>query len=424
MRQRNRKNRNGGRDRGFNQTAEDRWFDDGGNEATESSSYRGERTPGGYYSGRQRNQGSWQTGVNYDRNRGYGQEENDWQHTQNWTTSGMGHGPGGTTRFGRGQGQSNYGQLPYGQSGYQSEQNFQGSDFGDYSRTGAQSGGMGNYGHPGNQQNGNYGREHYQGGFGGPSSGSYGWGQHADYEGSYRSGGSYGGAQHFRGAGEDTYGTYAPSRYGRGEEGGFGTSCPYCSNQQANYGREPQSVSNWGTSQPGGFFAGQQYGGGGYYAQPRGAYGRETSGRSSDYSSEGWYGESSGTSQRPFANRGPKGYKRSDERIQDDVNDALSEGTIDASEITVKVQNGEVTLTGSVPDRHTKFMAESLAENVLGVGDVANQLKVNRSSGATTSSDYTRSGASGSSGTRETNNDDSQSGGQRSPSRTSVPTTR
>ena len=38
--------------------------------------------------------------------------------------------------------------------------------------------------------------------------------------------------------------------------------------------------------------------------------------------------------------------------------------------------NGEVTLTGSVPDRHAKRLAEDLAEDVWGVRDVQNQIRV------------------------------------------------
>jgi hypothetical protein len=51
---------------------------------------------------------------------------------------------------------------------------------------------------------------------------------------------------------------------------------------------------------------------------------------------------------------------------------------IDASEIGVRVENGEVTLTGKVEDRHQKRLAEDLAERCSGVNDVHNQLKVDK----------------------------------------------
>ena len=41
--------------------------------------------------------------------------------------------------------------------------------------------------------------------------------------------------------------------------------------------------------------------------------------------------------ERPYRGRGPKGYRRSDERIKEDINDRLSEGYLDATEIEVAV---------------------------------------------------------------------------------------
>src|SRR5687768_14709240 len=49
------------------------------------------------------------------------------------------------------------------------------------------------------------------------------------------------------------------------------------------------------------------------------------------------------------AGKGPKGYRRSDERIHDDVSDALYRCyEVDATEIEVSVKDGVVTLRGSV----------------------------------------------------------------------------
>jgi osmotically-inducible protein OsmY len=79
----------------------------------------------------------------------------------------------------------------------------------------------------------------------------------------------------------------------------------------------------------------------------------------------------------PYMGRGPKGYRRADERIKEDVCDRLTQhGQIDASDIDVQVQNGEVTLSGVVDDRPAKRMAEDVVESVSGVKDVHNQLKV------------------------------------------------
>jgi osmotically-inducible protein OsmY len=72
-----------------------------------------------------------------------------------------------------------------------------------------------------------------------------------------------------------------------------------------------------------------------------------------------------------FAGRGPKGYRRSDERVLEDVNQALEDAAdIDASEIEVTCQNGEVVLRGSVCDRRAKRMAEDVIEGMPGVKDV------------------------------------------------------
>ena len=51
---------------------------------------------------------------------------------------------------------------------------------------------------------------------------------------------------------------------------------------------------------------------------------------------------------------------------------------IDAINITVEVQGGEVTLKGTVPDRESKRRAEDLAESSSGVKEVQNQLRVKR----------------------------------------------
>jgi BON domain len=79
----------------------------------------------------------------------------------------------------------------------------------------------------------------------------------------------------------------------------------------------------------------------------------------------------------PHRGRGPRGYRRSDERIHEEVCDRLSaHGEVDASDVEVKVESGEVTLTGTVPDRQTKRLAERVSESVRGVVDVHNQLRL------------------------------------------------
>lgn len=86
------------------------------------------------------------------------------------------------------------------------------------------------------------------------------------------------------------------------------------------------------------------------------------------------YGE---TKPGPYAGIGPKGYKRSDDRILEDVSERLMEdGHIDASDIEVGVQKGVVILKGSVPNRSMKRLAEDVSASALGVKDVQNQLRI------------------------------------------------
>lgn len=77
--------------------------------------------------------------------------------------------------------------------------------------------------------------------------------------------------------------------------------------------------------------------------------------------------------------RGPKNYRRSDERLGELVNDALlDDERLDATDIEVSVSNGEVVLAGRVASRADKHRAEDLAAYVSGVDDVENRLRVRR----------------------------------------------
>ncbi len=75
--------------------------------------------------------------------------------------------------------------------------------------------------------------------------------------------------------------------------------------------------------------------------------------------------------------RGPSDYTRSDERIREDVNENLTnDWAVDARNVRVKVEDGEVTLDGTVSTRLQKRRAEDCAEDVSGVGHVQNNLRV------------------------------------------------
>ncbi len=102
-----------------------------------------------------------------------------------------------------------------------------------------------------------------------------------------------------------------------------------------------------------------------------------------------WFGDDDARRRRDMDNRnggmtshrgkGPKDYKRSDERIREDVSDRLSDShDVDASDIDVKVSGGEVTLSGQVNSKSEKRRAEDIAESVSGVNNVQNHLRVNQ----------------------------------------------
>lgn len=82
-------------------------------------------------------------------------------------------------------------------------------------------------------------------------------------------------------------------------------------------------------------------------------------------------------SQGQFRGRGPRGYRRSDERIKEDVCQCLTDDRyIDASDVDVAVTDREVVLSGTVHSRAEKRHAEDLIERLPGVRDVINKLRV------------------------------------------------
>jgi osmotically-inducible protein OsmY len=181
-------------------------------------------------------------------------------------------------------------------------------------------------------------------------------------------GGGYGGGQGLYGGGQ-----------GQGQYGG--------GQRQGQYGGG-QSQYGGGQGQYGGGWQGQ-YGGQGQYGQSGGRFGGGELGREQGgmigggREMSGWRGgegRQQGREQRQsFRGKGPVGYQRSDERIKELVCERLSDDhEVDASRIEIGVSNGEVTLSGIVPDKRTKRMAEDCVEDCPGVREVQNQLRVQR----------------------------------------------
>ena len=72
-----------------------------------------------------------------------------------------------------------------------------------------------------------------------------------------------------------------------------------------------------------------------------------------------------------------------DERIRAEVMQRLADDWyVDAGDIAVSVENGEVRLTGSVENRPEKRLAEDCADDVAGVRDVVNSLRIREPRGA------------------------------------------
>lgn len=102
---------------------------------------------------------------------------------------------------------------------------------------------------------------------------------------------------------------------------------------------------------------------------------------SNDRQSQSWNADErnfSGQGSRGLhSGKGPKGYRRSDARIQEEVCDLLTDSPeIDATEIEVDVKDCVVSVSGTVESRRIKRMVEDLIEGVNGVQDVRNDLRI------------------------------------------------
>jgi osmotically-inducible protein OsmY len=176
-------------------------------------------------------------------------------------------------------------------------------------------------------------------------------------------------------------------------EGGRGTNTP---DRWGGPGRgerdDPPNPRTANTGGDGGFAT---LGGGTYYGEgdpddaPRyGDWGRNATGATSgargqegfDYPGEHTWGESQRQVERPrgrYAGRGPRTYRRSDTTMYEEICESLKNNPdVDATDMEVTVEGGEVTLSGTVEDRDARWLAEDLVESVQGVRAVHNRLRV------------------------------------------------
>ncbi len=204
--------------------------------------------------------------------------------------------------------------------------------------------------------------------------------QHDDLAGRYGGYGAYGGSQ------RDTWQSRDDNRRGYGGNSGS-RSQDYADRyaSQRDYGG-----SRYGYGETGGRYYGDSYDarregsyGSGRYGQERSLWDRGTDEVSS------WFGDRGAEYRRQqdeYRGRGPKGYSRSDERIQEDINERLTDDwSVDASGIEVSVKSGQVTLSGEVENRMAKRRAEDIAEAVSGVKACQNNIRVRQSTGKETS---------------------------------------
>mgnify|MGYP003576584748 CR=1 FL=1 len=92
-----------------------------------------------------------------------------------------------------------------------------------------------------------------------------------------------------------------------------------------------------------------------------------------------WFGSDKemNRSRGQYGGIGPKNYKRTEQRIYEDVCDLLMDNDgIDASDIEVSVEGNYVILSGTVHTHIEKRRAENITASVPGVWDVENRIRV------------------------------------------------
>jgi len=281
-----------------------------------------------------------------------------------------------------------------GNKNYRSDEDFENyrnenQDYG-YGSSRYGQGNEGNFGDKGNQYNqrergsNRYDREHNYG-YGGREYGSsYGGGLYQGNSSYYDSGNS-----------RNERPSYGNSRnlYDRDYEGfNRGFNSGYSGLGGANYSgyddRRRGYDENRGSGSNRNF-------GGNYYGSGRSNYGQGDSNERSWWDRtrdevSSWFGDDDAERRRErdrqinHRGKGPRNYTRSDDRIKDDINDRLSDDPwVDASDIEVTVNSGEVTLTGTINERSEKRRAEDIAEEISGVKHVENRLRVGKREGST-----------------------------------------
>jgi osmotically-inducible protein OsmY len=91
---------------------------------------------------------------------------------------------------------------------------------------------------------------------------------------------------------------------------------------------------------------------------------------------DGSYDPRSEASQERHAGKGPKGWSSNDS-ILAQVNEALYlHPAVDASDIDTRLEDDALVLSGHVQTLQQKKMAERIVENISGIKDVRNEIKI------------------------------------------------
>jgi osmotically-inducible protein OsmY len=208
--------------------------------------------------------------------------------------------------------------------------------------------------------------------------------EHArDYNRDY--GRDYGSGSMGMGTGSSGMSMNERSRYGSGQ-GAYGSQSPFGQGHGYGYGSELGGRGDWDSSSA-----------------------QWSSGKHDQGRGEGAHGvwESVKETAKDFFGIGPKGYRRSDERIREDVSEALARDRfVDASQIEVDVKDGRVILRGSVMERQMKRRAEDCVEHLSGVQDVRNEIEVRKESDFSGDASSSRSFGSEAGGLEERNRTD------------------
>ncbi|HSR65811.1 MAG TPA: BON domain-containing protein [Xanthomonadaceae bacterium] len=214
-----------------------------------------------------------------------------------------------------------------------------------------------------------YGGAGYGGyGYGAAGAGGVGYGAPG-----YGAGESYGSASRYRGdfqrdrdwLREENEG-FSGYDYERSLEARYGGADTQA--REGRYGQERGMQQDWRARSSTASYGDRSY--------PSGESGYRTQGLGYGAQS-GWQGTTSGQPGRSYRGLGPRNYTRSDERIREDLNERLTDAhDIDASGLSVEVNNGVATLNGTVSERWMKHRAEDIADGCSGVRDVRNMIQV------------------------------------------------